>query len=148
MISRLGQMLDRSNETINTIEATKRAFKVKLVNFQDTFAYFIWNNPLMVAANDTFTNSILKVIGIQNVFQEKHSRYPDISELDLQVANPNLVLLSSEPYPFREKHILHFQKLLPNSKVVLVDGEYFSWFGSKMVNAPAYFNSLKLTLNC
>ena len=105
-------------------------------------AYLIWNNPYMVAGHDTFINEILKLNGLENVFANKVSRYPEISNEELIAANPDLILLSSEPYPFKEKHIQVFRKLLPNVKIMIVDGEIFSWYGSRLLKAPEYFKQL------
>jgi len=52
------------------------------------------------------------------------------------------VLLSSEPYPFRDKHREELQALLPHATIRLVDGEMFSWYGSRLLLAPAYFQNL------
>lgn len=69
-------------------------------------------------------------------------RYPEISDKQLVKANPDVVLLSSEPYPFGDKHIREFESLLPHAKVKLVDGEIFSWYGSRLHHAPKYFKQL------
>ncbi|HEY0040282.1 MAG TPA: cobalamin-binding protein, partial [Flavisolibacter sp.] len=61
---------------------------------------------------------------------------------DMQNAACELLLLSSEPYPFKQKHIEELQQQLPKTKVVLVDGEMFSWYGSRLQKAPAYFQTL------
>ena len=77
---------------------------------------------------------------LKNVFEEE--RYPEITAKQLAEANPELILLSSEPYPFKEKHIQEFKEICPNAKVVIVDGEIFSWYGSRLLQAPAYFGQL------
>ena len=64
----------------------------------------------------------------------------------IKALNPELIFLSSEPFPFKEEHIQELKQLLPESNVILVDGEYFSWYGSKMLTAPPYFNSLQKTI--
>jgi len=53
-----------------------------------------------------------------------------------------VILLSSEPFPFAEKHIAHFNMTCPGTPVHLVDGEFFSWYGSRLMHAPSYFRSL------
>lgn len=99
-------------------------------------AYLIWKDPWMYAGRNTFIDDILRKIGLQNVIEQ--SRYPSLSLLQLQTQNPELVLLSSEPYPFKEKHIEEIKLALPNAKVMLVDGEMFSWYGSRLVKAVEY----------
>ena len=97
---------------------------------------------LFRSGKDTFIHSILKTIGLKNMFAHQ-TRYPIINNLQTSYfANCQLVLLSSEPYPFSEKHITEIQSQLPNAKILLVDGEYFSWYGSKMIDAPNYFKQL------
>jgi ABC-type Fe3+-hydroxamate transport system substrate-binding protein len=110
-------------------------------------AYLIWRKPYMAAGADTFINSMLQKCGLINVF--KVNRYPEITPDALVEANPDLIFLSSEPYPFKQKHIDEFKEILPKAQVVLVDGELFSWYGSRLLYAPAYFRQLmnNLTIN-
>jgi len=103
--------------------------------------YFIWRKPYMLAGNDTFINSILQKIGFKNLIDQ--ARYPDMDEVALKKLEPELVLLSSEPYPFKEKHIKEFEKLFPKAEIKIVDGEMFSWFGSRQVLCPDYIKDLK-----
>jgi len=108
-----------------------------------TCAYFVWWNPVMSINSDTFIHNVIDRCGWQNVFSNRlDSRYPEISDEQLISANPELILLSSEPYPFAEKHIAHFKKLLPKAQVLLVDGEMFSWYGSRLLHSAAYLTEL------
>lgn len=100
-------------------------------------AYLIWPKPYMVAANDTFLNNMMIKAGLINVFENK-SRYPETSIEELIKLKPGYLLLSSEPYPFVEKHRQEFQKLIRGTRVILVDGEMFSWYGSRLLKTPAY----------
>lgn len=100
-------------------------------------AYFIWYNPWMSIGGDTFINDVIKAIGWQNVLAGKQ-RYPAISLDELKKYNPELVLLSSEPFPFGEKHIMEVKAALLNVEVKLVDGEMFSWYGSRLKKAVNY----------
>lgn len=104
-------------------------------------AYFIWRDPWMVAGNDTFIHQMLHACGLRNVFEDI-PRYPSISLARLAASGCRLVLLSSEPYPFKEKHIEEIKAYLPDAEVLLVDGEMFSWYGSRLLHAPGYFNEL------
>jgi hypothetical protein len=74
---------------------------------------------------------------LTNAFGQQ--RYPEVSNEMLIDANPSVVMLSSEPYPFGEKHIAEIKLILPRAKIILVDGEMFSWYGSRLLLAPAYF---------
>ena len=105
--------------------------------------YLIWNNPIMTVGNNTFISSMLEKAGFKNVFANLQS-YPEITEADILEKNPEYIFLSSEPFKFTEKHCKIYQEKYPNSKVVLVDGEMFSWYGSRMLLAPDYFNKLLL----
>jgi len=105
-----------------------------------TVAYFIWKNPYMVAGRQTYIDSLLQRCGFTNVFVSE--RYPEVSSDELVAANPDVLFLSSEPYPFKQKHIDEFKQLLPKAKVVLVDGEMFSWYGSRLLQVPEYLKEL------
>ena len=109
-------------------------------------AYFIWKNPWMVAANNTFINYLLKLNKFNNVYATK-TRYP---EVELSKTNPengvDLVLLSSEPFPFKKSHIAEAQVYYPNARIITVDGEMFSWYGSRLIKAFLYFKNLHLSL--
>ncbi len=110
-----------------------------------TIAYFIWRKPHMVAGNNTFINDMLTRCGFSNVFASLHSsRYPEVSQEQIAEAKPEIILLSSEPYPFKEKHIEEFQSICPDAKIIIVDGELFSWYGSRLLQAPDYFEKLIL----
>lgn len=94
-------------------------------------AYLIWKDPWMTVGGDTFIHHMMAAAGIENVFKDK-MRYPQLSLADLAESGADLVMLSSEPYPFKINHIEELSKILPDIKVVLVDGEMFSWYGSRM----------------
>lgn len=100
-------------------------------------AYLIWRKPYMAAGTDTFINDMLKRCGFENAFNE--TRYPEITADQLIAARPDIVFLSSEPYPFKQKHADELQQLLPVTMIKLVDGEMFSWYGSRLLYAPEYF---------
>ncbi len=145
MIEQIGVITNRHNQSVAINQQIKNEFS-KLENFKAiTAAYFIWNEPLMTIGNDTFINEMMKHCCFKNVF-EKNNRYPEITESDLQKINPELILLSSEPYPFKEKNKAYFQNVCPQSKVLLVDGEMFSWYGSRLIKSPASFIQLRKNL--
>ena len=103
--------------------------------------YLIWKKPWMSVGRDTFISEMLKTAGFENVITS--TRYPHLSENDIKSIAPEVVLLSSEPYPFKEQHIDELKKLLPASKVMLVDGEMFSWYGSRMRRMAEYYRELR-----
>lgn len=106
-------------------------------------AYFIWRKPYMVAAANTFIDEMLTRAGFRNVFGDM-ARYPEITPEQLQAAAPQQILLSSEPYPFGEKHMAEFQTLCPQAAIRIVDGELFSWYGSRLLESAAYFQKLQM----
>ncbi|RZL44030.1 MAG: cobalamin-binding protein [Pedobacter sp.] len=141
-ISQIGELVNREpeaaylNHLINAGFTDLQTLAVEK-NINQTVAYLIWKDPYMVAGKKTFIDDILRKIGLQNVI--KQSRYPELDLFELQTLNPKLIFLSSEPYPFKQKHIDEIQSALPNAKVMLVDGEMFSWYGSRLVKAVQYF---------
>lgn len=107
--------------------------------------YLIWKDPYMTVGSDTFIHSMLEAAGFENVFSER-KRYPVIKIEDLKQSGCELLLLSSEPFPFKQQHIDELQQQLPKTKIMLVDGEMFSWYGSRLLRAPVYFHHLHGTL--
>ncbi|RZS96102.1 ABC transporter substrate-binding protein [Cecembia calidifontis] len=92
--------------------------------------YLIWKDPVMAAGTQTFIHYMLGKAGFTNLVQEP--RYPELSMEDLKNLSPDFLLLSSEPFPFKQKHIDEFAAHLPQTQVQLVDGEMFSWYGSRL----------------
>jgi len=100
---------------------------------QVSFAYLIWSDPLMTVSADTFVSSLLSLPGGRNVFSDNPDRYPTIDEKLLATADPDLVLLSSEPFPFLTQHAQELARStgLPIDRFVFADGELLSWHGSR-----------------
>lgn len=101
--------------------------------------YFIWGKPMMVAGKETFINEMLHLNGFINLAE---GRYPELSREQIKKLNPDVVLLSSEPFPFEQRHFDQMKELLPDSKIHFVDGEMFSWYGSRLLHAADYFQRL------
>ncbi|MCA6068307.1 helical backbone metal receptor [Chryseobacterium sp. RG1] len=102
-------------------------------------AYLIWKNPYMTIGSDTFIHKILAEIGFENIFKDK-TRYPEIETADL--AEAEVIMLSSEPFPFKEKHIEELKEFYPDKKIMIVDGEAFSWYGTHIAKCEDYFKAL------
>jgi ABC-type Fe3+-hydroxamate transport system substrate-binding protein len=102
-------------------------------------AYLIWKNPYMTIGSDTFIHKILGEIGFENIFKDK-KRYPEIQTEDL--AEADIIMLSSEPFPFKEKHIEELREFYPDKKIMIVDGEAFSWYGTHIAKCENYFKEL------
>lgn len=143
MIRKVGELTHKEPEAFNICQQLSTQFSsLQSSSRRPRVAYFIWKKPYMVAANGTFIHDMLRKAGFLNVFEDL-TRYPEISEADLQQAAPELIFLSSEPYSFREKHLLEFQEICPSAHIMLVDGELFSWYGSRLLKSVAYFNELR-----
>lgn len=145
-ISQIGEMVNREpeaaylNHLINAGFTDLQALALQK-NINQRVAYLIWKDPYLFAGSNTFIDDILRKIGLQNVISE--SRYPEIALEELKNNNCQLVFLSSEPYPFAQKHIAEIQATLPDAKIMLVDGEMFSWYGSRLVKAVNYLFHLQ-----
>jgi len=105
-------------------------------------AYMIWRDPWMTVGSDTYIHSVLSHWNLENVFGNQ-TRYPKTSLEELSNKKPDLILLSSEPYPFKEKHIREVEEACPNCRVLYVDGEWFSWYGSRMLPSFKKLNSFR-----
>lgn len=141
MIEELGAITNTSYKAHELVANIQLNFK-ELVQWNKklhnaTVAYLIWKEPYMTVGGDTYINNLLQICGLQNVFANE-KRYPIISIEILQQIAPTFIFLSTEPYPFKEKHIIELQSQLPNSKILIVDGEMFSWYGSKLLHVPKY----------
>ena len=142
MIQVIGQLTNRDARAAEMVEEIVQGFtKLSKPTSKKRVAYMIWYNPWMSVGTDTFISNVIQTMGWQNVLQDK-SRYPEITLEELKAYEPELVLLSSEPFPFKEQHIEEVKQVLPNAEVMLVDGEMFSWYGSRMVQAVNYLDGL------
>jgi iron complex transport system substrate-binding protein len=145
MIEQVGLICNRENaakELVRKINEQYLRFINKNKRNEMRVAYLIWREPYMVAGSANFINYMLSVCKLKNVFANHEGRYPEIKIEELQKENPDVILLSSEPYPFKEKHIKELQNHLPHAKIMLVDGEMFSWYGSRLLYAFNYFDNL------
>jgi ABC-type Fe3+-hydroxamate transport system substrate-binding protein len=141
MIERVGALVGRNIEAITLSSNIKENFEgIDISPLNLRVAYFIWRKPYMVAGKNTFIDSMLQKCGLLNAFEIE--RYPEVDALLLSEAKPDVILLSSEPYPFKERHIAELKVIVPSAIIKLVDGEIFSWYGNRLLEAPAYFNDL------
>ncbi|WP_046745989.1 ABC transporter substrate-binding protein [Kordia zhangzhouensis] len=150
MIAQYGKIFKRNTEAskINQkIEFRLREFQsfVKDIPIQKV-AYFIWRDPWMVAGKDTFINHLLHLCKFDNIY-ESLGRYPEVPIENIRKeGDPDIVMLSSEPYPFKEEHAFELGRHTHHAKTIFVDGEYFSWYGSRLVKAFDYFKTLHNSL--
>ncbi|MYA01542.1 MAG: ABC transporter substrate-binding protein [Chloroflexi bacterium] len=98
-------------------------------------AALIWRNPYMAASGDTYIGDLLRVSGAINVCEDSgRGRYPRLSLTQLVELDPEVILLPSEPYRFRERHaeeLLAQQGMSAgrNGHVYLCDGQNLTWWG-------------------
>ncbi len=150
LINQYGTLFGKKGEALKIVTEIKKevdAFKAFILNKQALkVAYFIWKNPWMVAGNNTFINYILGLNKLENVYENKR-RYPEIELINVPInKSVDVVLLSSEPFPFNNSHKKELQPFYPNATIELVDGEMFSWYGSRLTKAFTYFKTLRLNL--
>jgi ABC-type Fe3+-hydroxamate transport system substrate-binding protein len=144
MITTLGNITGKQEKAFALCATIERGFKDLRIEEKVPIpaAYLIWRKPYMAAGNDTFINNMLGYCGLENLYSSI-SRYPEIKLSELKKLRTPLILLSSEPYPFTEKHIEEIKQEIPDARVILADGEMFSWYGSRLVLSAAYFRQFK-----
>ena len=142
MIEKIGAITNKVESATNLNTEIQQSFQhLKKAEKPKNICYLIWQNPYMTIGGDTFINDILQRCGLKNVFSDT-KRYPIITIQEMKDANPEIILLSSEPYPFKEEEKKHLSQFIDKKNILLVDGTYFSWYGSRLKNAPSYFKSI------
>ena len=142
MMRALGQITgktERAESLLLPFEQALAAYQAPSAKL--SVAYFIWREPWMLAAGQTFIDEMLNWAGFKNALGHL-DRYPSLSLKELGEEKIDLIFLSSEPYPFKEKQIAELQEIWPNIPILLVDGEIFSWYGSRLFKAPVYCQAL------
>lgn len=145
MIEQVGELVGKSACAAEFIKRVKDDFE-RLPVIDGTVLYFIWKNPYMVVGPNTFIGQLIEKLGMKNVIVNPEIRYVELSETAIKELNPAYILLSTEPYPFKKEHIIDFATHF-NTKALLVDGEMFSWYGSRMGEMKDYFRSLATEFN-
>ncbi len=145
MINSIGEITNTEIKAKEISSSIKKDFdklqlKLKTIKPLRTL-YLIWAKPYMSVGSDTFIGNILSIAQFENVITSS-KRYPELTEEEIRKLNPEIILLSSEPYPFKEKHIAELSKICPNAKIKLVDGELFSWYGSRLLQASSYLENI------
>jgi iron complex transport system substrate-binding protein len=142
MMRMLGEITGKENEALNITSKVYQQFTELISLFQTKrghVLYLIWDKPVIGVGANTFIDDVLKKSGFLNVL-ENQERYPILDELNH--LNPTHIFLSSEPFPFKEKHIRKYQDIFPNAKIQLVDGEIFSWYGSRLLKSVLYLKHI------
>lgn len=145
MIGTIGTLTGRTHFANRLISRIQELFENTGLYEPVTATYLIWKSPWMTVGRDTFISSMMKKAGFRNI-TDQQTRYPEITLQKLREMQPQYVFLSSEPYPFKEEDVAIVQEQLPHSKVMLVNGEMFSWYGSRMLHAAGYFKEFRNTI--
>lgn len=150
MIYEIGKITDTSSKAEEIIEKIRVGFDMLAEQLAQqapkTCLYLIWKDPYMSVGRDAFIHDMMLRCKLENVMVHE-TRYPTINLEQIKQLAPEIILLSSEPYPFKEKHMAELQAYLPQTSILLVDGEMFSWYGSRLQHSPAYFCGLWDTIN-
>ena len=126
MILSVGEMTDKLAKSKQMVSDIQSGFNSTGKFLGQSVLYLIWRKPWMGAGTNTFIHSLLDHFGLRNIL-DQISRYPELTDTEINFLKPDYIFLSSEPYPFREKHIEELQAISPTSKIIFVDGEMFSW---------------------
>lgn len=137
MIKKLGELVGKDHRAGQMAEEIMEGFEKLPKTTPANTLYLIWRKPYMAAGGDTFIHDMMSRCGLVNLLGD-HKRYPELNEAKIRKLDPQLVLLSSEPYPFKERHVKPFREIVPQAKVMLVDGQMFSWYGSRLLKAVQY----------
>lgn len=145
-IGDIGALTGKETKAMHLIDSVRSAFIELKSDISRKVLYLIWRDPYMAAGQNTFINAMMECCGWKNALpisnEKDYTRYPELNFEEISNINPEVILLSSEPYPFRQKHIDELQVLCPESKIILVDGELFSWYGSRLKFSPAHFTAV------
>ena len=147
MINDIGNITKKETKAISLIHSIKNEFDQNKphLNVLKNVVYLIWKEPYMTIGGDTFINNMLLQAGYKNIF-DNNLRYPEVNIEMLRDLKPEYIFLSSEPYPFTNKHLEEMKSELPDSKIILVNGEMFSWYGPRLLQAANYFKQLRLKI--
>jgi len=147
MIKEISELCGKVEKGLQIASNIEYGFSEIAVNKlrRKSVAYFIWKDPFMLAGKNTFIDEVLAKANFDNVLSV--ARYPVMSLTDLKELKPELVFLSSEPYPFNNKHVEEMEAIFPASRVMVVDGELFSWYGSRLRYTPEYITELFQKIN-
>jgi ABC-type Fe3+-hydroxamate transport system substrate-binding protein len=145
LINMYGEIFDIKRTTstlVSNIKLERETFQVQLQNKAKLkVAYFIWKAPWMVAASENFIDVMINEAGFSNVF-EAEKRYPEIDLDNSKLKSADVIFLSSEPFPFKNDDLVELQSQFPNKTIKIVDGELFSWYGSRLLRSYNYFQTL------
>ena len=144
MVRTVGTLTDTSDRTSTLVGKIISRFEA-LPDFSPLrAAYLIWREPYMTVGGDTFIHDVMRWGGLENIFGDQ-TRYPKVTPNTLAERDLDIVLCSSEPFPFHKKDqfTADLEDALPDTPVEVVDGQPFSWYGPRLLDAPAYLKDLR-----
>lgn len=152
MMRDIGNMMhkeEKATEIIDSVHTNRKNFRSSVTQrLTPTVAYIIWRNPFMLVGQNTFIDTMLTEAGFKNcVTGNTDQRYPSMTMEEIVAMEPDYIFLSSEPYPFAEKHIPEWTDYFSEKKIKLIDAVPFSWYGSHLTEAFPYFAHLRQDLH-
>ncbi|MBW7925144.1 MAG: ABC transporter substrate-binding protein [Burkholderiaceae bacterium] len=126
------RIADRQREAVHRV-GTRRFAPVDVL-------YLIWKDPWMSIGRETFIAHMLAAVGLRSVVTEAQPRYPQVDDPSIDARGACVVLLSSEPYRFLERHRLALQRASARSTPMFatIDGEMTSWYGTRAIDGLHY----------
>jgi ABC-type Fe3+-hydroxamate transport system substrate-binding protein len=99
----------------------------------------IWKDPYMAIGGDCFANDLLERAGGQNPFACERRRYPHVDAGRIASAQPQVILLPTEPYAFAERERDELQQLdcpaARSGRIEIIEGELLTWYGPRIPRA-------------
>lgn len=103
--------------------------------------YLIWKRPWMTVSQDTYIANMLALFGMRTLCHDPARRYPEIAMDTALLSQADLVLFSTEPFPFAAKHRDAFKNdyvISPQTQLLSIDGKMVSWYGSRAIDGLRY----------
>ena len=141
-IDLLGQAVGEQSKAENIIRDLESAIEQLPKAKGQRALYLIWRKPYMAVGADTFIDAMMQSIGLTNAASGLTGRYPALDDSAIAQAAPDIILASSEPFPFEEKHRSELLDRFPNCSVHFVDGEAFGWHGVRSLKVRKTLNEL------
>ena len=148
MITNIGSFLNKRNDATKVVmkidnQLEDLALITKDLQYRSA-AYFIWNDPWVAAGKETFINSILKLIKVDNVFENLKERYPAVTAANIHIGNPDIIILPTEPHNFTDEDAIRIGQNTHDAATFFVDGRAFSWYGSRLIKSLDYLKLLAI----
>ena len=130
-IQELAQIFNETLKAETIIRQSQQSIASQKQKQRQKAVYLIWKKPYMSIGNDTYIHDVMDKLGFDNAFANER-RYPETSIAIIKSLQPDIILLSSEPYPFNISDMNELNEHFPTTDIQLVNGEFFSWYGSRI----------------